>query len=188
MRLWTLHPCYLDSKGLVAAWREALLAKKVLEGGTRGYKNHPQLSRFRSHERPLPAMAAFLSGLTAEAERRGYHFDTSKVPRRKFRGRMDATRGQLLYEWKHLRAKLRKRAPALHRKLRLISVPKAHPLFRVIPGPIEPWEKPANPQSDPKLAAQAGQRPENESKSGLAKQPGGGYSHPLFRRRVNGGR
>ncbi|MEN6399799.1 MAG: pyrimidine dimer DNA glycosylase/endonuclease V, partial [Rectinema sp.] len=29
MRLWTLHPQYLDQKGLTAAWREGLLAKKV---------------------------------------------------------------------------------------------------------------------------------------------------------------
>lgn len=32
MRLWTLHPKYLDTKGLVALWREALLAQKVLQG------------------------------------------------------------------------------------------------------------------------------------------------------------
>ena len=47
MRLWSVHPKYLDSKGLVALWREALLAKQVLEGGTKGYRNHPQLDRFK---------------------------------------------------------------------------------------------------------------------------------------------
>jgi hypothetical protein len=30
MRIWSLHPKYLDSKGLVALWRESLLAKNVL--------------------------------------------------------------------------------------------------------------------------------------------------------------
>jgi len=38
MRLWTIHPKYLDAKGLVALWRETLLAKHVLEGKTPGYK------------------------------------------------------------------------------------------------------------------------------------------------------
>ena len=47
MRIWSLHPRYLDAKGLVAVWRETLLAKHVLEGKTKGYKNHPQLNRFR---------------------------------------------------------------------------------------------------------------------------------------------
>ena len=39
MRLWSIHPKYLDCKGLVALWREALLAKKVLRGKTRKYAN-----------------------------------------------------------------------------------------------------------------------------------------------------
>ena len=46
MRLWSLHPKYLDIKGLVACWREGLLARKVLLDQTKGYKNHPQLIRF----------------------------------------------------------------------------------------------------------------------------------------------
>lgn len=32
MRLWSLHPSYLDAVGLVALWREGLLARKVLQG------------------------------------------------------------------------------------------------------------------------------------------------------------
>ena len=60
MRLWSIHPSYLDVKGLGAAWREALLAQKVLEGLTRGYKNHPQLLRFKQAEDPLSAIGTFL--------------------------------------------------------------------------------------------------------------------------------
>jgi hypothetical protein len=140
MRLWTLHPRYLDPKGLVAAWREALLAQKVLRGQTRGYRHHPQLERFRLHPQPRAAIAAFLAGLAEEAESRGYHFDTSKIPKRRFRGRIKESQGQLLYEWKHLRAKLRKRAPALYRKLRTLRTPRPHPLFRIVPGGIREWE------------------------------------------------
>ena len=141
MRLWTVHPQYLDAKGLVAAWREALLAQKVLLGGTRGYVNHPQLTRFRAHARPVPAVAAFLAGLAEEAERRGYQFDTSKISRRRLRAQIEETRGQLLYEWAHLRAKLRVRSPDLYRKVRKIELPEPHPLFRIVAGEVQPWEK-----------------------------------------------
>ncbi len=141
MRLWTLHPRYLDAKGLVAAWREALLAQKVLQGGTRGYKRHPQLARFQAHKRPVAAMAAFLAGIADEAQRRGYHFNTSKISRRKVRGQMDETDGQLLYEWKHLRTKLKKRAPKVYLEFRQVTKPEAHLLFRIVPGEVREWEK-----------------------------------------------
>ena len=141
MRLWTLHPRYLDAKGLVAAWREALLAQKVLRGKTRGYMHHPQLARFRSHRRPIQAIAAFLAGIAHEAQRRGYHFDASKISRYRSRSPIQETQGQLLYEWKHLRAKLRTRAPQLHRRLRDVTLPDAHPLFTIVPGAVREWEK-----------------------------------------------
>jgi hypothetical protein len=141
MRLWTLHPRYLDAKGLVAAWREALLAQKVLQGRTRTYTKHPQLARFRSHPRPVQAMAAFLAGIAADAQRRGYHFNTSKISRHRSRSRMTETQGQLLYEWKHLRGKLRTRSPAVHRRLRDIAIPDAHPLFTIVRGQVRDWEK-----------------------------------------------
>ncbi|MGO8701122.1 MAG: pyrimidine dimer DNA glycosylase/endonuclease V [Limisphaerales bacterium] len=141
MRLWTLHPRYLDAKGLVAAWREALLAQKVLEGATAGYTRHPQLHRFRACQRPVQAIAAFLDGLAAEAQRRGYRFDTSKITHPKQRKQMDETAGQLLYEWERLRKKLRSRAPGVYRQFQNVSLPEAHPLFRIVPGEIREWER-----------------------------------------------
>jgi hypothetical protein len=141
MRLWTLHPRYLDAKGLVAAWREALLAQKVLAGGTRGYTRHPQLVRFRSQRRPLHAIAAFLHGIAEEARRRGYRFDTAKIHPGASKTRITETDGQLLYEWKHLRAKLRVRAPHLYRELRAVTSPEPHPVFRIRSGNIRSWEK-----------------------------------------------
>ncbi len=140
MRLWTVHPQYLDAKGLVAAWREALLAQKVLAGATRGYRHHPQLARFQSHRSPDEVIAAFLGGLADEAARRGYSFDVSKITARKFKGRLTETSGQLLYEWEHLRGKLRTRDPRLFRKFREIATPDAHPLFRIVPGDVREWE------------------------------------------------
>ena len=141
MRLWTVHPRYLDSKGLVAAWREALLAQKVLAGATKGYRHHPQLIRFQAQPDPSAAIATFLAGLADEAQSRGYHFDTTKISPRRFRGKISETSGQLAYEWNHLKTKLRKRAPRLARDFRGVDSPEPHPLFRIVPGDVRDWER-----------------------------------------------
>ncbi len=141
MRLWTLHPRYLDSRGLVALWREALLAQKVLQGRTRGYRHHPQLLRFREARDPAGALAAYLAPIAREARRRGYAFDQAKIPSPVPRVRLRASEGQLRYEWSHLKRKLRDRAPDLYRKVRMLRVPEPHPLFRIEPGPPASWER-----------------------------------------------
>ena len=140
MRVWTLHPRYLDAKGLVAAWRETLLAQKVLRGETRGYRNHPQLSRFKIQPDARAAIAAYLSGLFAEAVARGYSFDRRKILGQPSRGRIVATRGQLDYEWLHLLKKLKIRDRKRFDEFGSIRFPEAHPLFRIVPGEVEPWE------------------------------------------------
>jgi hypothetical protein len=141
MRLWTLHPKYLDARGLVALWREALLAQKVLSGTTRGYKHHPQLRRFSGLGNPPAALASYLVVVREEAVQRGYKFDTTKIGRRRKRGRMAETRGQLLYEWRHLKQKLKKRDVKRFRDLLPIKIPVPHPLFRIVPGKVRDWEK-----------------------------------------------
>jgi hypothetical protein len=141
MRLWTLHPKYLDAKGLVALWREALLAQKVLRGETRGYKNHPQLLRFSETKNPPAALAAFLKSVREEAVNRGYNFDGKKIGRKKFAGKISETRGQLLYEWKHLKRKLKKRDPKRLREFAKVKIPAPHPLFKIISGEVREWEK-----------------------------------------------
>jgi hypothetical protein len=140
MRLWTLHPQYLDAKGLVAAWREALLAQKVLQGQTRGYLNHPQLTRFREQKQPVPSLAAFLKGLADEADRRGYQFDRNKISHPAISGQINETKGQLHYEWQHLLNKLKTRAPELYDKFKNLKLPKPHPLFHLVTGGVRDWE------------------------------------------------
>ena len=149
MRLWTLHPRYLDAKGLVAAWHEALLAQKVLQGATRGYRNHPQLTRFKAHPDPVAALAEFLRGLATEAKSRAYHFDSTKISTSQTRRKIPVTTGQMTYEWEHLHRKLLTRDPARHRELASITSPEPHPLFRVVSGEIEPWEVTAPPSHPP---------------------------------------
>lgn len=136
MRLWSLHPQNLDRQGLLALWREGLLAKKVLEGATKGYTNHPQLQRFRNHPRSEAAMNYYLHEVANEAEQRGYHFDRSKLQKLDSIEQLTVTTEQVRYELEHLRNKL------LVRDLARVDglAPTVHPLFRVIDGPIESWE------------------------------------------------
>jgi hypothetical protein len=141
MRLWTLHPKYLDAKGLVALWREALLAQKVLQGRTRGYQHHPQLFCFARTANPPAALAAYLITVREEAGRRGYKFNAAKIGRKRFRGRLKETRGQLLYEWRHLKRKLERRDPKRLREFAAVKTPKTHPLFRIVAGKVREWEK-----------------------------------------------
>lgn len=141
MRLWTLHPKYLDSKGLVALWREALLARAVLRGRTRGYRSHPQLSRFREHSRPLGAINRYLDTVYLEAERRGYEFDRRKLGRATVSGRIGVSTGQVEFEWTHLLDKLKTRHPARFDELISVERPAVHPLFRIVPGSVHEWER-----------------------------------------------
>ncbi|MDQ6653520.1 MAG: pyrimidine dimer DNA glycosylase/endonuclease V [Acidobacteriota bacterium] len=141
MRLWTLHPKYLDAKGLVALWREALLAQKVLHNRTRGYKNHTQLVRFRDQRDPSGSIAAYLEILYGEAEARGYRFDAAKIAVTPSSEKITATRGQLLYEWAHLLKKLQLRAPNKLAEIKRIQHPEANPLFDIVDGDVEAWEK-----------------------------------------------
>jgi hypothetical protein len=141
VRLWTLHPRYLDAAGLVALWREGLLAQKVLAGATRGYVHHPQLLRFRAHAHPLAAIATYLWFVADEADERGYRFDTTKILQPCARIRLRATSGQLDFEWEHLAAKLQTRSPETAVRNAALGKPLAHGLFYVVPGPVAKWER-----------------------------------------------
>jgi pyrimidine dimer DNA glycosylase len=141
VRLWTIHPKYLDPQGLVALWREGLLAQKVLAGLTRGYKHHPQLDRFRDRTDPAGVIAVYLWAVHEEASRRAYSFDSSKLPPLRRCARLVTTDGQLLLEWAHLKSKLRSRSPSTYSLVRDIETPEPHPLFRIVSGPIAAWER-----------------------------------------------
>ena len=141
MRLWSLHPRYLDAQGLVALWREGLLAQAVLRGRTKGYRHHPQLQRFRAHPSPRSAINAYLAAVHAEAVRRGYSFDRSKVGPVRRIARIRVTSGQVAYEWHHLMRKLARRSRKLHQKWRGIGRPAMHPVMRRVRGTVEAWER-----------------------------------------------
>lgn len=145
MRIWSLHPQYLDSRGLVALWREGLLAQAVLRGRTKGYINHPQLIRFREQPCPVGCIAEYLRIVRDEAVTRGYHFSARKISRSRAHSQLVVARGQLEFEWNHLMQKLKMRDPELRATLAGVKQPKAHPLFKVQRGQVAEWEKRAPP-------------------------------------------
>lgn len=142
MRLWSLHPKYLDVQGLVALWREALLARAVLRGKTRGYRSHPQLERFHSQASPVSAINSYLLGVHVEAVARGYCFDRAKIGPVRVKTPMCVTSGQVAYERQHLLRKLAVRNPVLRKQWQFEDALECHPLFQVCQGPIESWERP----------------------------------------------
>lgn len=144
VRLWSLHPSYLDRQGLLACWREGLLAQAVLLGRTRGYTHHPQLERFRQPADPPALIGSYLHELAAEASRRGYRFDAGRIVRTSGSvERLIVTDGQLEFERRHLRAKIRQRNPGDRDRLAALENPtvRPHPVFDVIPGPTASWER-----------------------------------------------
>ncbi len=125
----------------MALWREALLCRAVLRGETKGYRHHPQLERFRAQQASRSAINAYLAVVHAESVARGYSFDPRKVGPVRSRCWIDTSAGQLAYEWQHLLRKLRARSPEHFRRWRELESPEPHSLFRIVPGPVESWER-----------------------------------------------
>ena len=140
MRLWSIHPKYLDHKGLVALWREALLAQKVLQNTTRGYKHHPQLIRFKNTDDPLAAIGSYLEEIFKESLKRGYHFNPSKINQRRTKSKIEVKKGQIEYEFEHLNSKLKNRDIQWYDRNKTVQSPEPHPILKIISGDIESWE------------------------------------------------
>lgn len=141
MRLWSLDPSLLDKQGLGGAWREGLLAQKCLveldRGNKIGYCNHPQLDRFKEQFSPVEYLSQYLWKIYIEATERGYTYNSSKIiydptdlPK------IPVKEGQVYYEYSWLRAKLDLRSSTKIKPIKL------HPLFEMIGGGLEKWEKP----------------------------------------------
>lgn len=142
MRIWSIHPKYLDSKGLVALWREALLSQNVLLDKTKGYKNHPQLLRFKEQENPTQSLANYLHYVCDEADIRGYNFNRDKICH-KFQEsykKLPVTEGQITYEWQHFLNKIKTRDPERYVSLLVLEIVEPNAIFTIIEGYIEPWE------------------------------------------------
>ena len=141
MRIWSIHPKYLDTKGILAVWRETLLAQKVLLGETKGYRNHPQLIRFQKSKDPILAIGAYLNEIYLEAARRGYKFDATKIIKFGKCEKINVTKGQIEFEWQHFKVKVKNRNIEVFKKIGALESVGVHPLFHLIKGDKEYWEK-----------------------------------------------
>ena len=145
MRLWSLQPRYLDWKGLGANWREGLLGQDIILGRTKGWRNHPQMDRFKTHRDPVAAINYFLQENHREATKRGYNYNYSKIlnPVEDIEP-LDLTKGQLRYELGLLSERLGRRDPEWLRNIQAAyseDPPLPHPLFNAVEGDVESWEK-----------------------------------------------
>jgi hypothetical protein len=141
MRLWSLHPKYLDKLGLLGLWREGLLAQKVLLGKTKGYKNHPQLIRFKRTRDPILYIGTYLYYVYLEGKRRGYNFNKDKIIKYDLKLKMPVTIGQINFEFKHLLEKLKVRDMKKYEEIKNEKIIEPNPIFYIIDGDIEEWEK-----------------------------------------------
>ena len=141
MRLWTIHPKYLDSSGLIACWRETLLAKHVLKNATKGYKNHPQLIRFKKSPDPVLYINYFLYQIYLESVNRGFNFDKSKVDFKQVSSKLNTTTKQVEYEFNHLQKKLKLRSPDKYTENSKVKKIDVNDIFTVVKGKIEDFEK-----------------------------------------------
>ncbi|MFA5764213.1 MAG: pyrimidine dimer DNA glycosylase/endonuclease V [archaeon] len=142
MRLWSLSPQYLDRQGLLAVWREGLLAKKVLQGKTKGYKNHPQLIRFKAFKNPKKAINSYLYFVFLESQKRGYVFDKTKINCVELKGIIEVNSGQIEFELEHLLKKLKNRDLEKFKEIKKLKGKiKTNLIFKTKKGKIESWEK-----------------------------------------------
>jgi len=154
MRLWSIHPRYLDRVGLVALWREALLARTVLRGMTKGYRHHPQLERFKYHPHPRRAIAFYLEVVRREAARRGYRFVASTSAPTGRVARIGVPAGQAAWEAASLLERTARRDPAWRERLLRVRSFALHPLFRRVSGGIASWERLKSPAGLPPVPGQ----------------------------------
>ena len=140
MRIWSVHPKYLDTKGLVALWRETLLAQHVLDGKTKGYRNHPQLERFKQADKPLDRINQYLATVYNDTLARSYNFDKEKIDWNFNPSFLFVTTGQMKYETEHLLNKLKIRDREKYDIVSNLKKVDQHPMFKSVNGDIESWE------------------------------------------------
>ncbi len=144
MRLWSLHPSYLDIQELFSTWKEGLLAFSVINNPETQLHNHPQLIRFKISGDPIGTLGFYLNEIFLEAKNRGFNFEGSKIESINTSISISVTLGQLDYEAMNLLNTLQERDKTKFSDLNSIFKQKdvkTHPLFYIISGPVEKWEK-----------------------------------------------
>lgn len=132
MCLWSVHPQYLDKHGLMALWREGLLAQKALCASAAVSQSNPQLRRFKNNDNPLRAIGTYLSFVAAEGARQGYNLNHEKILYPNFDQEVipvDAS--QIAFEAERLKNKLRIRDKLKFKQLSSSRDIAANPIFNI---------------------------------------------------------
>ncbi len=129
MRVWIIHPKYLDCKGLVALWRETLLARKVLKGKTKGWRNHPQLNKFKTHKNPVVAINTYLLYVWKESEKRCYKFNKRKIEKSFTKKKIKIPKKEVISDFEDLKNKLKKRDTKRYREIVKVKKIEVNPIF-----------------------------------------------------------
>lgn len=154
MRLWTIHPKYLDGKRLTSQWKEGIqmmhIWKEIGENPEPakrlGYVSHPQVRRLSNL---LVADSGLISlllhqHLTAvheESVQRSYSFNKKLIddlaPDCKNAPKVYVTMGQVAYEFALMATKNNEWS----QKVAIDPYMLCNPIFQVVSGSIESWEK-----------------------------------------------
>jgi len=129
MRVWIVHPKYLDCKGLVALWRETLLARKVLKGKTKGWRNHPQLNKLKNHKNSVAAVNTYLLYVWKESEKRCYKFNKRKIEKNFTKKKIKIPKKEVISDFEELKNKLKKRDPKRYREIVKVKKIEVNPIF-----------------------------------------------------------
>ncbi|NIM47035.1 MAG: hypothetical protein GTN40_02650 [Candidatus Aenigmarchaeota archaeon] len=129
MRVWIVHPKYLDCKGLVALWRETLLARKVLKGKTKGWRNHPQLNKFKTHKNPVAAVNTYLLYVLEESEKRCYKFNKRKIEKSFTKNKIKIPKKEVVSDFEDLKNKLKKRDSKRYIEIVKVKEIEVNPIF-----------------------------------------------------------
>lgn len=130
MCLWSIHPKYLDKLGLIALWREGLLAQKALSVPSTQYIRHSELERFKNNENPLKAIGSYLCYVAAEGAKRGYNFTHERIVYPNFDDYLIIINDDTLnLEVKNLKNKLKLRDKTKFKELTEMSKIESNPAF-----------------------------------------------------------
>lgn len=156
MRLWSFHPSYLDNIGLARLYNEGIGGIRAIRGEQKMHLNHPQLTRFKvcCDNHTYIILSAYLRVVHNELELRGMvndgKFKHDLLLNYLFQNTKDlfnitVNSSQINGEIVHFINKTKtQKGRYINDNLKQAIAAKnilPHPLFTVVPGPVESWEK-----------------------------------------------
>lgn len=130
MRLWSIHPKYLDKHALIALWREGLLAQKALSGKGLVDEANVQLVRFKKSANPVRAIGSYLSFVASEGAKQGCKLNHERILQPNFEAKFMTTDvAQMELEVEQLKARMKTRNKDKFKLLTDVHKFEANPVF-----------------------------------------------------------